>query len=904
MSGSTLARTTASALIAWVWLTSATQARPVSSQDTATVRVRVAADVLAGAESAQVALSPEDEPARQRVQSVSAAAGSLSFTGLTPGAYVVTVALKDGATATATIAVGTREIVSLRAVRVPGPPSVLRLDTAERRRIGEGVDFDGRWLEDLPVGNDVWALVETTAPFVIVDRMDTGGLGLGRSGLLGGRGASWTSNAVSFGEIRVLEPNLVGLMPIAPDMTAVAAVSVTSGLARIEADPPGVVVALTPARPGIRRRVDVAASFTEPRMVDTKALPDAPPIGRMSTWREASAQMSTPVGTRSGLLISAAGARAQFFERSLPAIWTSESGALFGHLVSNFSDRDQVRIVAAAQAVKYPFEQRRQLQDRSATERGRFVSSSATWDRLFGQSHASASITFQRGSFTPQFASNVGGTVDRVWDGVVPPPVSATVTSEWEIKGLVAPRMFRLGSSRHEFRFGASGRRAGGTTEILALPTVAEQVAGIAARVWIPNAPLQDSRRTRLHGAVYAADRMTFGSSFSLDAGVRADVVSGSANGADGEINWRTVSPRGSFQWSRGSLSIFGGAGLYHDPLPLSRLGFGDPGESVSDVYRWHDLNNDRRYEATERGVLVSRAGWGPSIASLDPQLKAPRTFERTMGLELRFGRVLSFRTAIIFRDLSSLLASVNTGVPASSYQMVLVPDAYTDWDGPADDQPLAVFDRLPESFGKDAFLLTNPEGEKATYEGLEFTWNLTTRRLLALFGVTAYRTRMWSGDIGFGPLENDHGVIGRRLEQPNAQPVVQGSYFFDRSYVGKLSASYRAPGDIRLGFSARYQDGQPFSRIVVAPNLAGGAEMIHAYRIGRTRFTYTLTLDVRIAKDFSIAGRRSSVYLDVFNATRHLNEVEEDVLTTPSFRRSTAMQPPLTARLGFRFMF
>jgi hypothetical protein len=79
---------------------------------------------------------------------------------------------------------------------------------------------------------------------------------------------------------------------------------------------------------------------------------------------------------------------------------------------------------------------------------------------------------------------------------------------------------------------------------------------------------------------------------------------------------------------------------------------------------------------------------------------------------------------------------------------------------------------------------------------------------------------------------------------------------------------------------------------------------MIHAYRIGRTRFTYTLTLDVRIAKDLSIGGKRWSLYLDVFNATRHLNEVEEDVLTTPSFRQSTAMQPPLAARVGFRISF
>ena len=442
------------------------------------------------------------------------------------------------------------------------------------------------------------------------------------------------------------------------------------------------------------------------------------------------------------------------------------------------------------------------------------------------------------------------------------------------------------------------------TTDVLAMPTVAEQVAGIAARVWVPIAGAAVSHRTRLHGAAYLADRITLGSSLSIDAGVRADFASGSADGAAQDINWRTVSPRGSFQWNRGALSIFGGAGLYSAPLTLARLGFGDPGETVTDVYRWHDLNNDRRYDNGERGVLVSRKGWGQPIASIDPQLRAPRTFERTLGLELRYKQALTFRSAIIFRDETELLASVNTGVPASSYRIFYIQDQFTDWDGPDDDQPLAIFDRLPASFGKDAYLLTNPDGEQATYEGVEFTWNLTTRRLLALFGVTAYRTRMWSGHIGFNPLENDHGIIGERLENPNAQPVVQGSYVFDRSYVAKLSASYRAPGDIRLAFSARYQDGQPFSRIVVAPDLAGGAEMVHAYRIGRTRFTYTLTLDVRVAKDFSIAGKRSSLYLDVFNATRHLNEVEEDVLTTPAFRRATAMQPPLAARLGFRISF
>jgi hypothetical protein len=38
---------------------------------------------------------------------------------------------------------------------------------------------------------------------------------------------------------------------------------------------------------------------------------------------------------------------------------------------------------------------------------------------------------------------------------------------------------------------------------------------------------------------------------------------------------------------------------------------------------------------------------------------------------------------------------------------------------------------------------------------------------------------------------------------------------------------------------------------------------------------------------------------MDAFTLTDHRNEVEEDVVTGPTFRRSTAVQPPLTTRVG-----
>ncbi len=888
----------AAACFIWLGLAGSAFAGGLTTDDTGTVSVRVPAAVATGAGPIAVSIHPAHDPASRRTSSISAGSQITSFTGLAPGTYVVTVNGSPTQVSTLSVTLLSREVLTLLATLSPRAT----LAVVDRQHVGEGADFDQRWLQDLPAGSNVWSLIETAVPFVIADRMDNGGLGTGRSALLGSRGASWTTTAVTFGNINVLAPNLFGLMPFALDLHAIDAVTVTSGLAEIEAESPGVLIGLTPRQAGAGRSGTVQGSFTEPGMVDLNPLAGAPSIGRLASWRDIGAQLGGPVGDRASLLVSGAFSRAHHYERDRPGLWTSQSGSLFSHLVKNRDDSDQIRVVAAAQRVRYPYDGRRQFRDTNVDERGTFIQSSAAWERVGASGHrGGVSLAFQRGAFTPDVRNAEGGTVDRVTEGIVPRPAADTVSSQWEAAAHVAPRLLSWRTMVHELRAGITARRAAATSEVLSLPIVAEQVGGIAARVWLPSAPESASRRSLLHGSAYVADRIALGAGFTMDAGVRVDATSGSAEGAANGINWRTVSPRFSFQWSRGPVAIFGGAGRYADPLTLSLLAYGDPGETMSNVYRWFDLDGDRRFDTGELGVLVSRAGWGSSVATIDPDLRASRTSERTIGIEMRHRQSFVWRTAAIWRNQSAIPGSLNTGVPASSYRVVFIPDAAEDWDGAGDDKPLAVFDRLPDSFGKDAFLLTNPADGNAKYEGIETTWTLSTRRLRVLFGVMAYRTRSWVGHLGFGPHENVQSVVGDVFEQPNARPVVQGSYFFDRSYVAKWSTSYRAPGDIRVGFSARYQDGQPFSRVVIAENLASGAQMIHAYRIGRTRFTYTLTLDIRLEKGFTIAGRRSALQLDVFNATRHRNEVEEDVLTTPNFRRSTAVQPPLTFRVGFR---
>ena len=264
----------------------------------------------------------------------------------------------------------------------------------------------------------------------------------------------------------------------------------------------------------------------------------------------------------------------------------------------------------------------------------------------------------------------------------------------------------------------------------------------------------------------------------------------------------------------------------------------------------------------------------------------------------------MTLRGALIWRRESSLLGSLNTGVPfASSYRAIELPDPGADWDSPADDATLTIYERLPSSFGRDQFLLTNPEAADVSHEGIEVTLDLRYPRWRMLFGGTTTGRRASEASSGTGSSERprrDRRAI--RAARPSS--ISPGRLYFDRAYIAKWSGMYSAPADVRIAGTVRYQDGLPFSRLVVAPDLAGGPEAFEAYEMGITRFTYTGTVDLRFEKGFLIAERRAVFGVDIFNFVNLSNEVEEDVVSGPTFRRPTALQPPLTFRVGLRIAF
>ena len=257
-----------------------------------------------------------------------------------------------------------------------------------------------------------------------------------------------------------------------------------------------------------------------------------------------------------------------------------------------------------------------------------------------------------------------------------------------------------------------------------------------------------------------------------------------------------------------------------------------------------------------------------------------------------------------IARRQANLIGAVDLGVPITSYSTIGIADPGHDFISAQDDQILVFYDRLPSSFGRNRYLLTNPEQQAATTFALKLTAEGSTDRLFVLFGATASAANGSAANRGFNPLENDQDAIGELFTNPNAMTYARGRLFNDRAFTIKWTTVYRFPWDIHFGAIARYQDGQPSARLVIAPDLSQGAEAVRAFPNGGNRFTFTGTLDLRLQKQFTVGPTRMDAVLDVYNLFTRSNEVEEYVVTGPAFRTPTAIEPVPSVHVGVRLTF
>ena len=245
----------------------------------------------------------------------------------------------------------------------------------------------------------------------------------------------------------------------------------------------------------------------------------------------------------------------------------------------------------------------------------------------------------------------------------------------------------------------------------------------------------------------------------------------------------------------------------------------------------------------------------------------------------------------------------MNIGAPVTSYSSFTVFDPGGNVASAEDDRFVPVYDRTPSTFGADRYLLTQAP-DSATFKGVEITARLASRQFLLLGGATAGMAQGTAASRGFGPLENDQTLPGELLVTPNNGTLARGRLFNDRAYTIKLTGIYHLPAQVSVGAIARYQDGQPFARMLLFPALNQGADAVRAFANGDSRFTYIGTLDLRLQKQFAAGGGRWTAYVDGYNLVNLSNSVEEQVAAAPNVRITTAIQPPRAFHVGGRVTF
>lgn len=375
-----------------------------------------------------------------------------------------------------------------------------------------------------------------------------------------------------------------------------------------------------------------------------------------------------------------------------------------------------------------------------------------------------------------------------------------------------------------------------------------------------------------------------------------------------GRLNWSHSAP---MQWLsasgalRGqmklapSVELHSSAGLYHQEL-TSRLGEAVGGNLSWTWYRWSDVDSDLRVSPGEIGAPMRRGG--PDLTTVDAKLPRPRTYELTLGIEKRF-RNGFVRVSGYQRWERDLLQTVNVGIARDSYEPFLVHDVGPDGVlGTADDRDFTVYDQKAQ-FGEDRFLLTQPPGLSSSSQGVDLLLGFDQGRLSWRLSGRAYRD-VGSGNVGNEVTQNDTGVLGDLFDDPNTLTNSEGRLFFDRAFTGKLSLTVQAPAGILAGAAVRYWDGQPFARHLFFPDLGQGFTVVQAFPRGRLRYTYNMTVDLRVEREFPVGSFRVAAAIEAFNLLNQTLEVQENVQSGTRFRDPILVQPARTFVLEGRLRF
>lgn len=519
-----------------------------------------------------------------------------------------------------------------------------------------------------------------------------------------------------------------------------------------------------------------------------------------------------------------------------------------------------------------------------------------TFPSLGAQSETFARLSYVRGTATdPKFDSALP--FERLVDG--PPSLQAPYLSTGQALRLEAGRReWSLGdaiTSSILMRFSRSMSHRGlSQTTFQAL----ESLNRTSAREWTfaASAP---SRLAETRVSLVAGLGFELSDRARMSAGLELQRATVGDRDGDRLLTSTKVLPELRFDWIKSEVTrLFAEASIGTPPVPL--VGYEAATRNAPTVVArlWRDVNRDGLATPSELGTEVARRG--PASTAVDPGLALPTMRRVIVGFNTKVWGLSIRATAFARRDRDLLETALDPqGSEVARTRSLADPSG--DILGASDDQVLPIVEESLRSFSQSQFLLTNPAEHRALGEGAELGFETNAKHVHWGLVGAAFRDSGRGGNRGLRVTENDFGVVGESFDRGNADTYGYGRLFFDRAYSLRM---YLTANDVRgftFGALGRYDDGQPFARLVIQNDLPQGPDFVQAIPRGRARLHYTLSVDARLAKRFDLGDAKVEVSASVFNALGSQFEAEEQVVWLPDYRRITMVQPPRAFVIGVR---
>jgi hypothetical protein len=325
-------------------------------------------------------------------------------------------------------------------------------------------------------------------------------------------------------------------------------------------------------------------------------------------------------------------------------------------------------------------------------------------------------------------------------------------------------------------------------------------------------------------------------------------------------VNLKDIVPRVSVVFDAsgtGRTAIKAAAGRYSYNISTNLANTVNGNFTTSETYGWNDINRDLRFQADERGSLLSRSS--ALTATIDPNLSRPYTDELTAGVDHELMANLRVSAVVSYRWEKNNFGNLDNAVPFSAYTPVVQLDPGRDGiAGTADDNPnFVVYTQSPATLGQNRIIVKNSDLFNQKYKGLELT---ASKRM----------TRRWQMLAGYSLSSatiNADPPGGSGILSPNSLINSSGPVSFDRRHMFKLTGTYLLPYNVEVSGNFRTQSGVPLTRTLQL-RLNQGNVTVNAEPRGSTVLDPLTTIDARLSKKITIGRQRVEAMIDFYNLT------------------------------------